>query len=68
MNVLHLTIHGALATFWAYCLLYAIRAIEHGQGDFLVCAVIFICGFAACAQLFLLLTEAEELCTSSTNA
>ena len=62
-------IHTALATFWAYCLLYAIRAIEHGQGDLLVCLVVFICGFAACAQLFLLLTEAEEIvCTTSTNA
>jgi hypothetical protein len=67
MNITYLSIHGTLATFWAYCLLYAIRAIEHGQGDLLVCVIIFICGFAACAQLFLLLTDAEELCTTSTN-
>ena len=66
---MYYVIHFALTTFWAYCLMYAIRAIEAGQGDFLVYAVIFICGFAACAQLFLLLTEAEEIvCTTSTNA
>jgi len=54
-------IHGSVLLFWANCVHYAMIALEQQGYDLLLVGVLFFSGVTACAQLFILLTEAEEI-------
>lgn len=58
---LETVLHALVAVFWCTCVMYSIIEIEQGRGDLLIAAVLFVCGVMACAQAFLLLTQAEEI-------
>jgi len=58
---LETVLHAVVAAFWCTCCMYALIEIEHDRGDLLIAMVLFVSGVCACAQAFLLLTEAEEI-------
>ena len=52
--------HIAALFVWASASRYSIAELEKGY-DLGLCIVLFLCGVIACSQLFILLTEAEEI-------
>jgi len=54
-------IHTAIVAIWASAINYTIICFERDGYDLLLVAIIFICGIMVCSQLFILLTEAEEI-------
>jgi hypothetical protein len=60
-NHMKYLIHGFVLLFWANCVHYAMNALDKQGYDILLVAVLFFSGVVACSQLFLLITEAEEI-------
>jgi len=56
-------IHGSILFVWFAATRYAMVCLEEYGYDIGLVAILFLCGVIACAQLFILLTEAEELVT-----
>ena len=54
-------IHTTIVAIWASAFNYATICLEREGYDLLLVLIIFICGIMACSQLFILLTEAEEI-------
>jgi hypothetical protein len=60
-NIMKYAIHLSIVAVWLFASRYAIACLEKDGYDILLCAILFVCGIMACAQAFLLLTEAEEI-------
>lgn len=54
-------IHGAILFVWFAATRYAMVNLEQNGYDLGLVAIIFLCGVMACSQLFVIMTEAEEI-------
>jgi len=59
--------HLIFGSIWSISLVYTLGELESGKTDLILGVAIFLCGFMACSQLAIALTEAEEIICNKLN-